>query len=282
MKFAWDGYREKGWSWNEVRPISGKGYSAAVFGNSKTGATVVDALDTLWIMGLTDEFKEGISFFLKICKNLFLENGEFEMEIRKIRTSIPRVLERVIFFFKSFSTFFSKFSFFFQIFQNLQLFFQNLLFFFQIFKNLQLIFQKFLFFQYFLFFSKAVKIWNVFFKIVYFSEFSIFSNPSICILFFFFQNLQLFFYFFQNLLFLIFFSAWKTFSLHYKFFSENFLILIFSKQFYKIHHHFRKRLGCQQFCFQLRYWRIGIWNCNSFRWRIFGGRRLERRQDVLR
>lgn len=59
MKFAWDGYVEKGWSFNEVRPISGKGYSAAVFGNSKTGATIVDALDTLWIMGLTDEFKQG-------------------------------------------------------------------------------------------------------------------------------------------------------------------------------------------------------------------------------
>jgi mannosyl-oligosaccharide alpha-1,2-mannosidase len=59
MKYAWDGYHEKGWGANEVRPISGQGYSAAVFGNKPTGATVVDALDTLWIMGLIDEFNQG-------------------------------------------------------------------------------------------------------------------------------------------------------------------------------------------------------------------------------
>ena len=58
MNHAWQGYKKKAWSENEVRPISGKGHSAAIFGNSKTGATIVDALDTLYIMGMTEEFNE--------------------------------------------------------------------------------------------------------------------------------------------------------------------------------------------------------------------------------
>ena len=44
MKHAWRGYHEKAWTENEVRPISGKGHSANIFGNAKTGATIVDAL----------------------------------------------------------------------------------------------------------------------------------------------------------------------------------------------------------------------------------------------
>ena len=70
MKHAWNGYVEKGWTWNEVRPISGQGYSAAIFGNQKTGATIVDALDTLYIMGLEDEFKHGSSYFSNFLKKI--------------------------------------------------------------------------------------------------------------------------------------------------------------------------------------------------------------------
>jgi len=48
MIHAWKGYHEKAWSENEVRPISGKGHSANIFGNAKTGATIVDALGLLF------------------------------------------------------------------------------------------------------------------------------------------------------------------------------------------------------------------------------------------
>ena len=44
MKHAWRGYKERAWTENEVRPISGRGHSANIFGNGKTGATIVDAL----------------------------------------------------------------------------------------------------------------------------------------------------------------------------------------------------------------------------------------------
>ncbi len=58
MRHAWNGYREYGWGANEVRPVSKKGHSAGIFGNGNSGATIVDAIDTLYIMGLDEEYKE--------------------------------------------------------------------------------------------------------------------------------------------------------------------------------------------------------------------------------
>ena len=57
MQHAWDGYEKYAWGKNEVRPVSLRGHSASIFGSSNMGATVVDALDTLYIMGMTEEFK---------------------------------------------------------------------------------------------------------------------------------------------------------------------------------------------------------------------------------
>uniref|UniRef100_A0A8B9HAT0 alpha-1,2-Mannosidase n=1 Tax=Astyanax mexicanus TaxID=7994 RepID=A0A8B9HAT0_ASTMX len=59
MKHAWDSYRQYGWGHNELKPIAKKGHSTNIFGNSQMGATIVDALDSLYIMGLHDEFKDG-------------------------------------------------------------------------------------------------------------------------------------------------------------------------------------------------------------------------------
>ena len=58
MKFAWDGYVNHAWGMNELRPISKTGHSASIFGSSSMGATIVDALDTLYIMELKDEFQK--------------------------------------------------------------------------------------------------------------------------------------------------------------------------------------------------------------------------------
>lgn len=83
MKHAWRGYREKAWTENEVRPISGKGHSANIFGNAKTGATIVDALDTLWIMGLTIEFNQGRDWVKESFKfNSKTDVSVFETVIR--------------------------------------------------------------------------------------------------------------------------------------------------------------------------------------------------------
>lgn len=59
MKHAWDNYATYAWGKNELRPISHKGHSASIFGSGNFGASIVDGLDTLYIMGFMDEFKRG-------------------------------------------------------------------------------------------------------------------------------------------------------------------------------------------------------------------------------
>lgn len=54
MKHAWRGYKAHAWGHDELKPISGR--SSDNWGG--IGCTLVDALDTLWYMGLKDEFDE--------------------------------------------------------------------------------------------------------------------------------------------------------------------------------------------------------------------------------
>lgn len=44
---SWNAYKEQAWTWDEVRPVTGGGKNT--FGG--WAATLVDSLDTLWIMG---------------------------------------------------------------------------------------------------------------------------------------------------------------------------------------------------------------------------------------
>uniref|UniRef100_A0A8C5FX30 alpha-1,2-Mannosidase n=1 Tax=Gadus morhua TaxID=8049 RepID=A0A8C5FX30_GADMO len=85
MKHAWDSYRQYGWGHNELKPLAKKGHTTNIFGNSQMGATIVDALDSLYIMGLHEEFKDGQEW---IEQNLdFTGNAEvsvFEVNIRFI------------------------------------------------------------------------------------------------------------------------------------------------------------------------------------------------------
>lgn len=58
-KHAWDGYTQYAWGQNELRPVSKRGHTAAVFGkNTEVGATIVDSLDTLYLMGLKEEYEK--------------------------------------------------------------------------------------------------------------------------------------------------------------------------------------------------------------------------------
>lgn len=50
---SWEGYKKNAWMQDEVTPMSGEHKNP--FGG--WGATLVDSLDTLWIMGLTKEFE---------------------------------------------------------------------------------------------------------------------------------------------------------------------------------------------------------------------------------
>ncbi|KAF2144976.1 glycoside hydrolase family 47 protein, partial [Aplosporella prunicola CBS 121167] len=53
---AWSGYKKYAWLSDEVAPISGAAHNS--FGG--WAATLVDSLDTLWIMGLKEEFEEAV------------------------------------------------------------------------------------------------------------------------------------------------------------------------------------------------------------------------------
>ena len=59
---AWSGYKEHAWLKDELAPVSGAYRN--VFGGG--AATLIDTLDTLWIMGLRHEFDEAVAAIDKI------------------------------------------------------------------------------------------------------------------------------------------------------------------------------------------------------------------------
>jgi len=62
---SWEGYKRNAWLQDEVGPVSGQSNNG--FGG--WGATLVDSLDTLWIMGLQKEFHTAVSELKKIDFN---------------------------------------------------------------------------------------------------------------------------------------------------------------------------------------------------------------------
>uniref|UniRef100_A0AB38ZEB3 alpha-1,2-Mannosidase n=1 Tax=Ectomocoris sp. TaxID=3104572 RepID=A0AB38ZEB3_9HEMI len=83
-KHAWDNYVRYAWGKNELRPISKRGHTGSIFGAASLGATIVDGLDTLYIMGLHDEFKQGRDW---IQNNLHFDDlpGDFSVFETNIR-----------------------------------------------------------------------------------------------------------------------------------------------------------------------------------------------------
>jgi mannosyl-oligosaccharide alpha-1,2-mannosidase len=59
---SWKGYKETAWGHDELRPVTG-GYRDPFSG---WGATLVDSLDTLWIMGMKEEFEDTVKQVRKI------------------------------------------------------------------------------------------------------------------------------------------------------------------------------------------------------------------------
>ena len=58
MKHAWDGYKEYAFGFDELLPVSKKGRNN--WGGM--GTTLVDSLDTLWLMGLKNEFNDAAAW----------------------------------------------------------------------------------------------------------------------------------------------------------------------------------------------------------------------------
>lgn len=80
FKHCWDGYRKHAWLSDELKPVSGR--SANPFGG--WGATLVDSLDTLWIMDFREEFEEAVlaAAHINFATSSLVEINAFETTIR--------------------------------------------------------------------------------------------------------------------------------------------------------------------------------------------------------
>ncbi|GKU01037.1 mannosyl-oligosaccharide alpha- -mannosidase 1b [Fusarium langsethiae] len=59
---SWEAYKKHAWGWDELAPVSLKGKTTF----SGWAAQIVDALDTLWILDMKDEFKEAVQLVAMI------------------------------------------------------------------------------------------------------------------------------------------------------------------------------------------------------------------------
>lgn len=86
MVHAWSNYKLYAWGKNELRPLSKRGHSNSIFGSFDLGATIVDGLDTLYLMGLHKEFDEGREWVERkfTLDNVDAELSVFETNIRFI------------------------------------------------------------------------------------------------------------------------------------------------------------------------------------------------------
>lgn len=85
MKHAWHGYAKHAWGYNELRPITKGPHLDSVFGREKMGATIVDGIDTLYIMGLTEEYAAARSWIEKELNfDVNIDLSVFETNIRYV------------------------------------------------------------------------------------------------------------------------------------------------------------------------------------------------------
>ncbi|XP_052865917.1 mannosyl-oligosaccharide alpha-1,2-mannosidase IA [Anopheles cruzii] len=78
MIHAWSNYKLYAWGKNELRPLTKRGHSNSIFGSFDLGATIVDGLDTLYLMGLHSEFAEGRDW---IERKFTLENVDADLSV---------------------------------------------------------------------------------------------------------------------------------------------------------------------------------------------------------
>jgi len=84
MAWAWDLYREHAWGKDEIKPVSGTSSSFPLKGHH-LGLSLIEALDTLWVMGLDSRFQDGVDWVKAHAD--FAVDGEvsvFETSIRLV------------------------------------------------------------------------------------------------------------------------------------------------------------------------------------------------------
>ena len=81
MKYAWDGYKKYAFGYDEILPVSGK--TNQHWGG--IGTSIIDALDTLWIMDMKDEFWDGRDWVRdELNQNVDVDASVFETTIRSL------------------------------------------------------------------------------------------------------------------------------------------------------------------------------------------------------
>ena len=85
MQFAWENYKKYAWGSNEFRPISRTNQTGIFNGAPNAGATIIDALDTLYIMDLKSEFNDGLEWVKsKFSLDTNSSQSAFEVNIRLV------------------------------------------------------------------------------------------------------------------------------------------------------------------------------------------------------
>ena len=84
MVFAWDNYVTHAWGKDEIKPLSG-GASSFPLKDRHLGLSLIEALDTLWLMGLDSRFESGVQWVR--------ENADFAVDgdVSVFETSIRLV-----------------------------------------------------------------------------------------------------------------------------------------------------------------------------------------------
>jgi mannosyl-oligosaccharide alpha-1,2-mannosidase len=81
---AWNGYKRAAWGRDEVRPVSGTAHDFFIPGYS-FGLSIVEALDTLYVMGLDDDLARSMGWILKNLNfDVYGEVQMFETNIRMV------------------------------------------------------------------------------------------------------------------------------------------------------------------------------------------------------
>ena len=93
MLHAWDNYKLYTWGENELATITKSKVTNGIFGVQKLGLTIVDSIDTLYIMGLKDEFEDAKDWIAEkfSFKNIVSTLFEFTLCRIKKTFSIFRV-----------------------------------------------------------------------------------------------------------------------------------------------------------------------------------------------
>ncbi|XP_031636865.1 mannosyl-oligosaccharide alpha-1,2-mannosidase IA-like, partial [Contarinia nasturtii] len=74
---AWTNYKKFAWGHNELRPLTKSGHNG-VFGASELGATIIDSLDTLYIMNLKQQYQEARKW---VAEHFTLQGKHVQMSV---------------------------------------------------------------------------------------------------------------------------------------------------------------------------------------------------------